>query len=78
MKLGGEIKTGRLSVRDECKFVNARTPLPAREACKLDRLFAGFPARRIRALPLTHPSAFPSISLDSRRLGSLTATAVLE
>jgi len=32
----------------------------------------------IRSLPLAHPSGFPSISLDSRRLGSLTATAVLE
>jgi hypothetical protein len=30
MKLGGEIKTERLSVRDECKFVKARTPSPGR------------------------------------------------
>jgi hypothetical protein len=30
MKLGGEIKTGRLSVRDEYKFVMARAPSPGR------------------------------------------------
>ena len=30
----------------------------------------------IRSLPLTHPSGFPSISLDSRRLDSLTACGV--
>ena len=35
MKLGGEIKTRRLSVRDEYKFVNARARSPAREACVL-------------------------------------------
>jgi hypothetical protein len=32
MKLGGEIKTRRLSVRDEYKFVNARARSPARDA----------------------------------------------
>jgi hypothetical protein len=32
MNLGGEIKTRRLSVRDEYKFVNARARSPAREA----------------------------------------------
>ena len=35
MKLGGEIKTRRLSVRDEYEFVNARARSPAREACLL-------------------------------------------
>jgi hypothetical protein len=32
MKLSGEIKTWRLSVRDEYKFVNARACSSAREA----------------------------------------------
>jgi hypothetical protein len=32
MKLSGEIKTRRSSVRDEYKFVNARERSPAREA----------------------------------------------
>ena len=35
MKLGGEIKTRRLSVRDEYKFVNAMARSLAREACLL-------------------------------------------
>ena len=35
MKLGGEMKTRRLSVRDEYKFVNASARSPAREACVL-------------------------------------------
>ena len=35
MKLGGEIKPRRLSVRDEYKFVNARARSAAREACVL-------------------------------------------
>jgi hypothetical protein len=34
MKLGGEIKTWRLSLRDY-EFVNARARSPAREACLL-------------------------------------------
>jgi hypothetical protein len=33
---------------------------------------------RIRMFPHAHPSGFPSISLDSRRLGSLLPAAVLE
>src|SRR5437870_3989259 len=32
----------------------------------------------IRIFPHAHPSGFPSISLDSRRLGSLRPVAVLE
>jgi len=32
MKLGGEIKARRFSVRDEYKFVNVRARSPAREA----------------------------------------------
>ena len=40
MKLGGEIKTRRLSVRNEYKFVNARARSPAREARVLPRSYA--------------------------------------
>jgi hypothetical protein len=45
MKLAGEIKARRLSVREENKFVKARVPSPAREPRALPRMGAKQNAR---------------------------------